>query len=533
MVDENKGWDKRVDELGDKDMIKPEQQLGMKSMLDSPDKENGEVVKEIVAIKIEDRLVMGLNGDQTNAFNDIVDFFKTKDHDAMVLKGYAGTGKTFLVRRLIEYITAVYPSRTIAITAPTNKAVRVLQGNSQFSATSDNEPVFQDLFKASSRLTYSTVHKLLGLKENISNKGVQTFKAAWKEKSAMNKYNYVIIDEVSMLDDQLCREIMKFKDKVKIIFMGDPAQIPPVNRVNCIPFNKKQTEYNFREAKLLEIMRQKGEHPVVDASFIIRNNLNKGQPILSIQTKLNAVGHGVVHIPFDTEGKKRVKPLLEKYFDTDAFRADADHAKVIAWTNARVGKMNRIIRRIIFGTDIDAYVVGEKLVANGPLFKEANKGWGANMEVYINTSEEMEITDLIVTKKKFSEGSYSMYATIYECTVSMYSAAEKEYVSETITIIHEDSMEEYKGLLKKAKSLAENAISKSAWKSFYTMLKWSADVGYNYAITCHKAQGSTYKNVILMEEDIDNNPLILERNRIKYTAYSRPTDKLFIVRKNY
>lgn len=45
-----------------------------------------------------------------------------------------------------------------------------------------------------------------------------------------------------------------------------------------------------------------------------------------------------------------------------------------------------------------------------------------------------------------------------------------------------------------------------------------------------KVQGSTYKNVFLLEDDIDMNPNIVERNRIKYTAVTRPTENLFVIK---
>ena len=72
--------------------------------------------------------------------------------------------------------------------------------------------------------------------------------------------------------------------------------------------------------------------------------------------------------------------------------------------------------------------------------------------------------------------------------------------------------------------------AKKAWVKYYEFMRQFADVGYNYAITCHKAQGSTYKNVFIIEDDIDTNQNIFERNRIKYTAYTRPTDKLFVIK---
>jgi len=60
-----------------------------------------------------------------------------------------------------------------------------------------------------------------------------------------------------------------------------------------------------------------------------------------------------------------------------------------------------------------------------------------------------------------------------------------------------------------------------------------AKVKYNYAITAHKSQGSTYQHVFLIEDDIDKNPRYIEKNRIKYTAVTRPAESLKILsRKN-
>jgi len=527
------GFKKRIDELINKDMLKPEQEDGMKKMIDSPDEENFEVVQEIIKIKIEDRLVEGLNEDQVIAFKDILAFLNDGTEAAFVLKGYAGTGKTFLVKRIIEYIVSTYPKRRIAITAPTNKAVRVLQADAPFNNNADKGPIFDDIFDAESKLTYSTIHKLLGLKEQITNVGEQLFKPDPSDKSELSKYKYLIVDEVSMLDDLLCVEILKQSMGIKVIFMGDPAQIPPVNRMDCIPFRDK-AKYNFKRAELKKIMRQIGEHPVVDASFILRNNLSKSQPIRSLKTDLTADDKGIIYINAETE-RKTVRPILDKYFNSVEFKDNADYAKVIAWRNKTVDYLNSIIRELLYGKGADKYVVGEKIIAKSAIFKkrEGSSRWGNQWVVDINTSEEMEILEATLTKKKFAEGNYKLYAQVYECKVKIYDANNKDFVINTIDIMHEASAEDHAKLLKRCKTVAIGAKNKSAWIAYYNIMKWSADVSYNYAITAHKAQGSTYSNVLLMEEDLDKNPNVLERNRIKYTAYSRPTDKLFILRKNY
>jgi len=165
------------------------------------------------------RLKDGLNNDQTNAFDSIMEFFDESEIEAFVLKGYAGTGKTFLVKRVVEYINTKYPNRRIAITAPTNKAVKVLQMAGMFSK--DNKDIFSNLFESSPRIAYSTIHKLLGLKEQISANGEQSFVADKSAKTSLADFKYLIVDEVSMLDDMLCAEILRFADKVCVIFMGE------------------------------------------------------------------------------------------------------------------------------------------------------------------------------------------------------------------------------------------------------------------------------------------------------------------------
>jgi ATP-dependent exoDNAse (exonuclease V) alpha subunit len=103
-----------------------------------------------------------------------------------------------------------------------------------------------------------------------------------------------------------------------------------------------------------------------------------------------------------------------------------------------------------------------------------------------------------------------------------------------IKVLHEDSEASYAKMLEELKQLAINRKSTgpNLWIDFYDALKWPADIAYNYAITAHKAQGSTYENVFLMEDDINANQNIVERNRIKYTSYSRASHKLYVYRTN-
>jgi len=527
-------WGKRAQELFDKKMITPEQFVTLDEMIASPDQENFTLVESIIKTMIREKLSEGLNEGQTLQFENILKFIDSpqRTKDAFVLKGYAGTGKTFLVARIIEYIMQTDTKKRIAVGAPTNKAVQVLYLNSALNKSGKNKYVFEDIFNSEDRFVYSTVHKLLGLKETVTDDGKQIFTADSYNDSKISDYNYLLVDEVSMLDDKICTDILGFSNKIPIIFMGDPAQIPPIKRLDSIPF-KSDSGYNFEVGELTEIMRQKGEHPIVDASFIIRDNLTVPQPIPVIVTKLNDKDHGIVHMDAETQIKE-IRPLLTKYFKTPQFEQDANYMKVIGWRNKTIEYMNDIVREILFGEKPAKYKVGEKLIVQKPIFEKSFKKVGRqtyeNWRMAWSTSEELEIVDIAVIFKDFTEGSTRQTLTAY--SIDVISKQGEAINKDTIFVIHEDDLVNYNKILNEAKANAMKTRQSSAWIKYFNIMKWSANVTYNYAITAHKSQGSTYKNVLILENDIDNNKSTVERNRIKYTAYTRATDLLYVFRKN-
>ena len=527
-----KRWKERVREIRNKELIDNNQLRSLELMIDSSDPENFTVAEELIKNLIREKLSHGLNQGQTEAFQSIVDHLEYPEHEAVVLKGYAGTGKTFLVKRIMEYIIYSTDDKKIAIGAPTNKAVSVLYTNSMSSGM--NGYVFENLFNMDARVTYSTIHKLLGLKEVITDDGQQLFTLDSINNSKLSDYNYLIVDEVSMLDDKICNDIMKFSKRVKIIFMGDPAQIPPVNRTDSIPF-KTGHRYSFKTVELTEIMRQKEGHPIIDLSFQIRKNLNKPQPIPLLQTNLNELGHGIVYMDNKTD-RGMIRPLLEKYFKSPEYDASLDYMKVIAWKNKTVEYINSLVREIKYGKDLDRFVEGEGLIVLKPVFEEREDIYeGFNKwRIVLNTSEEIVVTEIDQDTISFKEGPYRLSMLMYVLTVESYDPAYPDkMISNTINVVHEDSAEDYNKILHTARLFAIKSKQAKDWVMYFNILKWSANVAYNYAITAHKSQGSTYKNVLILEDDIDGNRKTLERNRIKYTAYSRVTDKLYVLRENH
>lgn len=167
---------------------------------------------------IQDPDIGMLNTDQRESFDSMLEFAQSEETGMFVLTGFGGVGKSFTIAMLTEYL--IYNSKTpyqICMSAPTNQAVKVLTKMCDFKSGS---------------LFYSTIHKLLGLKQQRNWQGEIEFVRDKQVKiSAIKNLDLLIVDEVSMLNDPLFYHLVEFieesardlfaKKKLKIIFMGD------------------------------------------------------------------------------------------------------------------------------------------------------------------------------------------------------------------------------------------------------------------------------------------------------------------------
>lgn len=466
-----------------------------------------------------------LNEDQKLAFDSLADFIRDLNDDSIyVLKGWAGTGKTYTISLLVRYVLdVIQPTRLwykVGVTGPTNKSVRVIRKATGIS---------------SSRVQFQTVHKILGLSEKITSDGQQIFVNDGDFKPQIRTLKLLIVDEVSMLNDDLFEELLKYRDKTKIIFMGDPAQIPPVGRPDCIPFRDELLDgYRIKTLNLRQIMRQKEGNPIIESSVKIRKNITNPDSGISPSNKLNQIGEGIEFVNLNSsESRSSFRTILEKYFKTDRFKDDPEYCKIIGWRNKTISSMNDLVRKVIYGEEAlsSKILIGEKLIANSPILEKDTIIFNTNDEFTVE-SFEVESEDLrFKVSDHPDDDPYPISLKHYEALVS-YFDEDDDLVRRTIRILHEDSEEEFKKLANVLKIRAINKKGKDkSWLVYYNFLRRYADVMYGYSITSHKAQGSTYDTVFLLEDDIDVNWNIIERNRIKYTAYTRSSRKLYVIKR--
>jgi len=466
-----------------------------------------------------------LNEDQKSAFDSLVDFITDLNDDSIyVLKGWAGTGKTYTISLLVRYVLeVVQPTRLwykVGVTGPTNKSVRVIRKATGIS---------------SSRVQFQTVHKILGLAEKITSDGQQIFVNEGDFKPQIRTLKLLIVDEVSMLNDDLFEELLKYRDKTKIIFMGDPAQIPPVGRPDCIPFRDELLDgYRIKTLNLKQIMRQKEGNPIIESSVKIRKNISNSNSGISPSNKINQIGEGIEFINLNSpESRSSFRTILEKYYKTDIFSKDSEYCKVIGWRNKTISSMNDLVRKVIYGDEAlsSKILVGEKLIANSPILEKDTIIFNTNDEFSVE-SFEVESEDLrFKVSDHPDDDPYPITLKHYEALVS-YLDEDDDLVRRTIRILHEDSEQEFKKLANVLKLRAINKKGKDkSWLVYYNFLRRYADVNFSYSISAHKSQGSTYNTVFLLEDDIDVNWNIAERNRIKYTAYTRASKKLYVLKR--
>jgi superfamily I DNA/RNA helicase len=168
--------------------------------------------------------------------------------------------------------------------------------------------------------------------------------------------------------------------------------------------------------------------------------------------------------------------------------------------------------------------------------------------ILLYTNQEVLVKDYDIREKKLrfitpvtfghEDEDAEFKALFYDCRVEydFYDKFKKDFVKKEtrIHILHESSTSEFKqyqeGQKKRALATKEPYLRSKVWSKYYAIEKKFAWMKYNYAITAHKSQGSTYNNVMMLNWDMDKNSKIEERNRIKYVAATRPRHMLYIVK---
>ena len=437
-------------------------------------------------------------------FDDANDLFA-------VLEGPAGTGKTTVMRYFIKEIG----TGGVGVSAPTHKAKKTIQNITGFKS--------------------ETVQRILGLRPNVLLEKFDINKPQFDPlgEETIGSYKILIIDESSMLNADAFDLIVKRAAayNVKILFLGDSYQLPPVNEhVSKVFVNVKH------KFTLKTVVRQSFENPNTRLLLLCRRDIETGND--TMLSKLLAKGtnlttdmgyHVVNNVDFGSA-------ILKKYTDPE-YSGNKDYIKYLAWTNKSVEAWCKGIRNHIFKLpNEEPFAEGEPLIGHNTVYTKTG--------VLIENSEDYVIESFVKGESSFKIPGYYITMRTPEGSKTEIFVVDPYQYHEYIKVYDSllASAQRIRRLFKAFYAFKENHLllyniykgqCTGLTAKYYSDLVASRDLYYGYGSTVHKSQGSTYVNSAVNLNNIYGNSTIEERKRLAYVALSRMTNEnIILARRN-
>lgn len=440
---------------------------------------------------------MILNKEQTLVLEEIEKFLKS-NKKIFILKGYAGTGKTTILKKIIEKNS----SYNYILLASTGVAAKVMEKKMNMKSNTIHSNIYR----------YSLLEEI----------GKDSYKLVFDTKNnseIYEKLNIYIIDEASMISNEkivkeewlefgsskLLKDTLKKikieRKNTKVILVGDPIQLPPVGFEESCALNKNYIEKNFNisceEFLLTKVERQSNDNSVVKESLKIRKAIND-----NTQYIIEADNKNIFFVNRDEAVKIFLKNINETAFITKS--------------NKNTMLYSNIIRKKL-GYDNNYYRTGEKLLVisnnykydlmNGEIVflnKSINIGDIEEKKVDIN-NKIYKLKFIRTSIKKEDNSIISVFMLLNFLDDEDYPD-DRKVISDCLIKI---SMEDMKNKENFSESKYYNALQ----------------VRLGYSITCHKSQGNEFRNVILEYKNPKNSFDL----KWLYTGITRTREKLYIL----
>mgnify|MGYP001364567795 CR=1 FL=1 len=427
---------------------------------------------------------MKFSQDQLDAVDNICDELVNSNpnsHAIAVLTGSAGTGKTTVVREIINKINTDSPLTNIELCATTHRAAIVLENIARASVTTGHA-----LFKLRPGVTKHG-------KENLTYAGI----------CEVPDGSVVIIDESSMIGNQFLKAIVDIvkERNLKLLFIGDPFQLPPPSDT-CSIFDGSLPTFT-----LTKVHRQLGGNPVLEKANEFREyieGIRDIEPVL--ETKINSKGEGIHVLPHASF----VTKFVEKYIDYSA-GAEVD-IPLCTYTNESAINYNSMVRKAAYFLEdtIEPFYKGERLITNGIVMHGDKTILTNNETVYVDT---------------YSEGEAYGIPGYFVRLIGTYNEYTKSNVKKVFSPKTKATADK---VLKEEKTLAVKGKSKTGWQAYYKIKNSLADLRPPFAGTTHKAQGGTFPAVFIDKLNINKCRDKTTRARLFYVALTRASENVYI-----
>ena len=462
-----------------------------------------ENLSEIIKKTLQDKL----NKKQQLALNEIISFVEDrKNNNIFLLKGYAGTGKTYIISNIVKNLWKV--KKSVILLAPTGRSAKVLSLYCNKEAYTVHKEIF-----------YS--------KNNFSGNLEFTLKANKHKKTLF------VVDEASMIStngnegvglfsQSLLDNIIKYVYsgfKCKLLIIGDTAQLPPVKSdvsyALDVEFLKEQYEKEVTSVELTDVVRQEKESGILSYATFIRNRIEN---------------NFFEDITFDTnpfkdivkiEDGEHLMNLIQDSYD----KYGIEETAIIVRSNKRANLYNKAVR--------DKILINENLINTGDLLMviKNNYFWLNNKKDigFIANGDIIKIEEIFEIKNlygfKFAEVKISMVDYPKIAPFDTVLILDSLYINSsaldfnTMNKLYQEVLKDYMNI--KTKYKRHLGVKNN---SFFNALQ----VKFAYSFTCHKSQGGQW-NSIFLEFPYLPNGMDKDFFRWLYTAITRSKNKLHLI----
>jgi ATP-dependent exoDNAse (exonuclease V) alpha subunit len=481
--------------------------------------------------------------------------FFNNDKDVFIFKGYAGTGKTSLIKGVIKYLISVKHPYTLM--ASTGRAAKILSEKTNLQASTIHSYIYRPkITQANNDSNNPTFRMTFDLAQN--NDSSQTI--YFIDESSMISNHAISGSALSFGTGRLLSDLFMFAGKRKVVFIGDTIQLPPINTKFSAALDKVYLKTNLgkkvKVSELTTVMRYGINSGIGWNTQNIRKTVNSGSyPYMSIRAS-----------EFDDSFIYNNEQEIVNEYTATIKRSGVNNTIFLVLSNFMVSRINNAVRARLFKQRRQNTLnKGESLmviknnylydVLNGDLIFYNHGNEIVNMaglefiKVQLRTDavgqgarliQAYIIKDLLLSsardlsheeEAKLMNNYYSRMTKIaeevYSCITSSMTNTKraKEMVNELIN--------EYGYNISVPDKIFNNQLSKTKLKKEMILANMQNDpflnairVKYGYAITCHKAQGGEWQDVFIMfEYSLFKNDKE-SQYRWAYTAISRAAKRV-------
>jgi len=427
---------------------------------------------------------LNLSHGQENALTKL-EAFLGSPVKVFMLKGYAGSGKTTILKGLVEYLNAV--EKDFALMAPTGRAAKVIR-----------EKTRQEAF---------TIHKsIYSYEDMVEIEEGDSFYYYYSIRNNVDVAGKIfIVDEASMISDaksemeffrfgtdRLLSDLITFtkvaqaNSNSKIIFVGDPCQLPPVsdNSSKALDANYLFENFNISTevTEMKEVKRQGQDSGILEAAEKIRKSIT---------------ARFFNDFDLRSNGKDILNPSHEKFLDT--WEKASSPKIIIANKNKTCLNLNLQIRERRYG-NADLPVQKSDIVIMGG--NNYRKGiFNGEFAVINEVSDSVTQRTIALRGKKPVTLKWRKIELVFSDTESHnkivkgmmlenFLYGDNNLKPEETQALYVDFTSRYKDLQPKTEEFKDAIINDEYFNCLF--------IKYGYAVTCHKAQGGEWDNVFTL-----------------------------------